>query len=142
MELLAQTIPPKIFIMGFLNEAAKFIFYLSALRLHSCPGVPLCALRCDCKLAHIKGSAEHLPLYSLCTAVLQAGCLPSKVSAVFDCCLTEPQTGTLDTVQWCLINANAPDRPVEEGERKKISNDCLLCLCVAMTVKPLFDHSQ
>lgn len=26
-------------------------------------------------------------------------------------------------------------------KKKKISNDCLLCLCVAMTVKPLFDHS-
>lgn len=46
---------------------------------------------------------------------------------------------TLDTVQWCPIHANSPLLPIE---KKQSSNDCLLCLCVAMTVKPLFDHSQ
>lgn len=88
--------------MGFLNEVVKFIFYLSALHLYSCvskflvlPCV-LCVVTANWRTLR---ALLNISPYSLCTAVQQAGCLPSKVSAVFDCCLTEPQTGTLDTVQ-------------------------------------------
>lgn len=97
----------------------------------------VCAPHCNCKQAHTAAPHWTSPP-TLCPSSHAANRMFTiKMSTVFVCCLTEPQTGTLDSVQWCLINANALNRPIE-----KFSNDCLLCLCVAMTVKPLFDHSQ
>lgn len=114
-------------------QNSYFIEMFLASRVSWCCGV-LCIVTTNRRPWELH--TEHLPLLFVHAAVQQTGCLASKCP-VFVCCLTEPQTGTLDSVQWCLINANAMNRPLE-----KISNDCLLCLCVAMTVKPLFDHSQ
>lgn len=86
------------------------------------------------KQASNKDSGEHLPHSFVHPAVEQAGCPPPKRPLRLSVA-TEPQTGTLDTVQWCLLNANAP------GGKKKSPKIASFVFVWQWLSKPLFDHS-
>lgn len=121
MELLSQIIFPQNIYFGCFKWSCKIHIFLLK---WFCASIALtsCFVSSSASLTYVV-SPNSLSI------------LPCSKLDVFHC-LTEPQTGTLDTVQWLPLNANGMEK------KRKFSDDFLLCLCVAVAVKPLFDHSQ
>lgn len=83
--------------MAVLNEVAKIHLFIEVLLgFSSSNSLVFCLLFSATRLHKV--SAQHLQQLFVHLALQQASFLPSEVSTVLDCCLTEPQTGTLDTV--------------------------------------------
>lgn len=123
--------------MGVLNEVAKFIFlfkYFQASLLLT----PWCFVYSLVRLAFIR-SLLNISNNSL-------SILPRSKRAIYHqkCpqCLTAASLSHRRGHSILYTDAWLMQMGCIVLWRKKISNDCLLCLCVAMTVKPLFDHPQ
>ena len=111
--------------MGLLNEVAKFIFLFKWLRPHSY--ILASCLSCFLLIAFAhKGSAEH----------------PSSPPLIYTLCHPCPPSKASTDTWYCTVMPESCKCAASSHRKKQSSNDCLLCLCVAMTVKPLFDHSQ
>lgn len=122
--------------MGVLNEVAKFIFLF---KCYTSNFLVFCLLFNVTATGRHKVSAEHLPLNSL-------SMLPCSKRDIYHqkCpqCLTAASRSHRRGHLILYSDAWLMQMGCIVLWKKKISNDCLLCLCVAMTVKPLFDHPQ